>query len=313
MRVLLLPVILSLAVTDGFRRRTRRELSCEHGTYQFAGKQCCLCPKGSRVLWDCTDTAETKCDLCEDGTYMDHPNNDDKCQPCKICDSKGLKQCFLKPNYNGILYLPTIVNMKINERCSKYSNTVCGCQENYYCDKGDLCRACYTCNTCKEHGVKTQCTESNNTVCHDGSADSSSWVIGVVVVVVGVVIALVVVFCLWKRKKCCFQNIPNPDAKNPQEPVPLIDLNPHLCDVADVLGWKVMKQVALRTGMRNTDIEVHELNHPNDVKEQTYGLVEAWSQTQGLNEAYPNLIKTLRDMNKRRKVDEIKKICKTLP
>ncbi|KAI2654315.1 Tumor necrosis factor receptor superfamily member 14 [Labeo rohita] len=82
--------------------------------------------KGYRVLSDCTDKNETNCERCEDGTYMDHPNSDHKCQPCKICDS---------------------TNMEIRSRCSLYSNSVCRCKENHYCNKGEDCKACFPCDT----------------------------------------------------------------------------------------------------------------------------------------------------------------------
>ncbi|KTG39574.1 hypothetical protein cypCar_00005714, partial [Cyprinus carpio] len=87
-----------------------------------------------------------------------------------------------------------------------------------------------------------------------------------------------------------------------------LDLNPHLSEIADVLGWKTMKRVAHHSGISKTGIEEHELNHRNDVKEQTFALLQAWSQRRGLHGAYPALIKTLRHMNERRKADEIQKI-----
>ncbi len=69
-----------------------------------------------------------------------------------------------------------------------------------------------------------------------------------------------------------------------------------------------MKRVAQRSGMSKTDIEEHEWNHRDDVKGQTYALLEAWYQRKGLHGAYPALIKTLCDMNERRTADEIQKI-----
>ncbi len=50
-------------------------------------------------------------------------------------------------------------------------------------------------------------------------------------------------------------------------------MNPHLPEIADVLGWKTMKRVAQSSGMSKIDIEEHECNHRNDVKEQTYAVV----------------------------------------
>lgn len=48
-----------------------------------------VCVTAYRVLSDCTDTTETACDQCESNTYLDHPNNEHNCQPCKICETEG--------------------------------------------------------------------------------------------------------------------------------------------------------------------------------------------------------------------------------
>lgn len=69
-----------------------------------------------------------------------------------------------------------------------------------------------------------------------------------------------------------------------------------------------MKRVALHSGMTAAYIDNHEFNHPNDAREQTYGLLQDWFQKQGLYEAYPALIKTLHTIKERRTADEIKKI-----
>ncbi|XP_016091954.1 tumor necrosis factor receptor superfamily member 6-like isoform X2 [Sinocyclocheilus grahami] len=234
--------MLTEGLTEGRRLRTRRGV-CENGTYQHEGRSCCFCQTGHRFLSHCTDKHDTKCEWCGHGTYIDHPNNDDKCQPCQICDSNA--------------------NMDTMLNCSSSSNTVCRCKDNYYCDKGDLCKACYPCDTCEKHGVKEKCTETTNTVCHDA-----------------------------------------------KEPVHLqdLDLDPYLLDIVEVLDWKTVKRVARRSGMRNTEIEEHELNNKNDVKEQKYTLLQAWSQRQGLRGAYPALIKTLHEMKQRKTADEIQTI-----
>ncbi|XP_059375515.1 tumor necrosis factor receptor superfamily member 6-like [Carassius carassius] len=135
-----------IGLTEGRSLRTRRS-DCDLGTYPHEGRKCCLCPTGYRVLKDCTDTNNTYCELCEHGSYIDHPNSENKCWPCKVCDSNA--------------------NMEEKGSCSEYSNTVCRCKNCFYCDKGILCKACYPCDTCEKHGVKENCTETTNTVCHD--------------------------------------------------------------------------------------------------------------------------------------------------
>lgn len=87
-----------------------------------------------------------------------------------------------------------------------------------------------------------------------------------------------------------------------------VDLNQYLQEIASILPSKLMKDVARRTRMAAADIEQHELNHPKDVKEQTYRLLLDWSQAQGLNKAYPTLIQTLVDLKANTTADQIKKI-----
>lgn len=69
-----------------------------------------------------------------------------------------------------------------------------------------------------------------------------------------------------------------------------------------------MKRVALHSGMTQASIDNQESNHPGNAKEQTYELLREWSQSQGLNKAYPALIRSLHAMKERRTADEIKKI-----
>lgn len=69
-----------------------------------------------------------------------------------------------------------------------------------------------------------------------------------------------------------------------------------------------MKHVALRSDMTTKDIEEQELNHPNDVREQTFGLLEAWSQRQGLDGAYRTLINILQDIGEKTTADKIRNI-----
>lgn len=92
-----------------------------------------------------------------------------------------------------------------------------------------------------------------------------------------------------------------------------VDLIPYLQEIASILPQKYMIDVARRTGMPETDIEQHEINHPRDVKEQTYRLLVDWSQSQGLNEAYPTLIEKLLELKAKRIADLIKQIVQREP
>ncbi|XP_051502502.1 tumor necrosis factor receptor superfamily member 14-like isoform X3 [Myxocyprinus asiaticus] len=148
----------ALVLSEGRQPRRRHE-TCDYEKYEHEGKTCCPCPSGFRVLSDCTDKDATKCEMCKLGSFMTHPNRDHTCQPCKTCN----------PN----------ANMETKKNCSFYSDTVCTCKKYHYCDKGDLCRVCYPCDTCEEHGdVKIPCTETNNTVCRDAQGSDSTGITG---------------------------------------------------------------------------------------------------------------------------------------
>lgn len=275
--------MIAVGVPESRRMRTR-SVNCEGRIYHHGGETCCLCPTGYRVLSDCTVSNDTKCERCEPGSYTDHPNNDHSCQPCKVC------------NHNA--------NMEEKEKCSPYSNTVCRCKKNHYCDKGEQCRACTPCDTCETKEVEKECTETNNTVCKDAKVQISNGVIAAAVLVPIVLIISVVLFCLWKRKKSRKTDLP--EVLEPLKPN--VDLNRYLPEIADHLSWKVMKRVAQKSGMTQAKIDNHERNHPNDASEQTNGLLQEWCQSQGLYKAYPTLINTLYAMKERRTADAIKEI-----
>ncbi|KAK7152931.1 hypothetical protein R3I93_010990 [Phoxinus phoxinus] len=268
----------AVELTEGRRMRKRRD-TCGEGRppYQHEGKTCCQCPTGYRVLRHCTDTNQTACDRCESNTYSDHPNSDHNCRPCKICN--------------------TDANMELETKCSEYSNTVCKCQKDHYCDQGVQCKICKPCDTCDEVDIACNvCKDAKDTTMSNGA-------IAAAVLVPVIAIICLVLFFLWKHKK---STVPKEYVE--VELLKELDLNPYLSEIADHLSWKVMKRVALNSGMTKAYIDNNESNHPNDAREQTYGLLEDWSQKQGLYKAYPALINTLRKIKERRTADEIKEI-----
>ncbi|KAK9959773.1 hypothetical protein ABG768_009874 [Culter alburnus] len=291
-------------VSDG-RRLRKRSADCTDGTYQHEGKTCCLCPIGYRVLLHCTatDKTNTQCQLCDYGTYMDHPNSDLSCRRCKVCN----------PN----------ANMKVKVRCSEYSNTVCGCLEDHYCDKGDHCKFCKACGKC-ENEVKIKCTETNNTVCEDATPKSSepTAIVVPIVVVIIIIVAGVVLFIIYKRRQEMDKPMPKEEVISLFSKVAphfefiqclefiqsYVDIYEYLPEIGEHLSWKVMKRVAQHSGMTTATIDDHENSYPADLKQRTYGLLQEWHQAQGLYKAYPALIKSLRAIKERRTADEIKQI-----
>nr|XP_055028843.1 tumor necrosis factor receptor superfamily member 6 [Misgurnus anguillicaudatus]XP_055028844.1 tumor necrosis factor receptor superfamily member 6 [Misgurnus anguillicaudatus] len=196
--------------------------------------------------------------------------------------------------------------MEIKETCSLVSDTVCVCTEGHYCDKGDLCQICNACDTCEGRGVKIHCTATNNTVCNH-AVDSNGNIIGAVIGVLGTLfIVALIVFVLW-RKKICFKDRTEEETDTLDRLID-VDLNPYLLDIASIMKPSLMRNVARRTGMPRVDIEQHQENHPNDVKEQTYRLLQGWYEFQGLSKAYPTLIKTLHEQRAKTTADLIRKI-----
>lgn len=272
------------------RLMRRRREDCEYGTYPLKGKTCCLCPSGfsAKDFNNCTDKVVTNCEPCGPNSFTTQPNSESSCHGCKICD----------PN----------AGMETKEKCSPSYNTVCGCMEGHYCDKGDLCRVCQPCDTCEERGVKIHCTSTNNTVCND-AVDSNGKIIGAVIgVLVALLVVALIVFVIW-RKKICFKDKTEEKTVPPEELID-VDLNPYIEDIASIMKPAMMRRVARRTGMPPVDIEQHQENHPKDVKEQTYRLLQDWYEFQGLSKAYPTLLKTLQEQGHKTTADQIRKIVK---
>lgn len=65
-------------------------------------------------------------------------------------------------------------------------------------------------------------------------------------------------------------------------PVPEVDLQPLIPDIARALGWKIMKKVAQRSGMPPSVIDSVKLNHPHDSEEWTIELLGKWVESKGM-------------------------------
>ncbi|CAN2388237.1 Tumor necrosis factor receptor superfamily member [Pristimantis euphronides] len=87
-----------------------------------------MCDRGSFVKNHCTSNSTSSvCVICEENTYIDHPNGHDKCFRCKDCD--------------------TWVGLIVKYQCTSTSNTVCECKADHFCQDID-------CDYCDKH---TQC------------------------------------------------------------------------------------------------------------------------------------------------------------
>ncbi|XP_056148280.1 tumor necrosis factor receptor superfamily member 6 [Lampris incognitus] len=229
-------------------RRVKRE-RCQHDFYQHEGKNCCLCAAGEKLSKPCRTTdVDRECLPCELGnTYNSHPNSLPECEPCTSCSHPS-------------------ANLQVETPCNLTKNTVCGCKPNHYCEGGQkYCKFCLP------------------------SQQSYGLGIGLAVTfTVLIIVAALGVYLCRKKQNAQRQCNENPEAiEGPttvdMEPLINVDLSPHVIDIAAVLGWKVMRDVALSSGLSNHDVDCHVHNHPNDIQEQTLQLLICWVEKEGMN------------------------------
>ncbi|KAI5102797.1 hypothetical protein C0J45_8149, partial [Silurus meridionalis] len=89
----------------GNETRLERSDECPEGNYTVSdGKHCCLCPKGYHLLSDCTShLTDPQCEECDLGTYLDHANQESKCEPCTSCGNNDLDLERFLPQISEIL------------------------------------------------------------------------------------------------------------------------------------------------------------------------------------------------------------------
>ncbi|XP_034041431.1 tumor necrosis factor receptor superfamily member 6-like [Thalassophryne amazonica] len=272
--------------------RAKREL-CQDGTYDYEGRTCCLCHIGQRVKEHCTvDGDNPECEFCPAGEYNSHPSSNKFCEPCTSCAQIN-------------------ANLEEAETCTRARDTVCRCKSQHYCSL-ELCKICYPCKECGEEGIKEVCTPTNDTVCNiKGDKQSVGMYVGISIAVL-VIIGLVVtgLYCSKKSKSPGTLNeIQVGSTTDNKELVPLndVELSPHIPEIAKVLGWTVMKNLALSSGMLSTEIDSCKMNHPQDVSEQTVDLLQKWENRMG-RKAGRELLKMLQNNNNNLKAEKVKDI-----
>ncbi|KAL6101969.1 fas [Pungitius sinensis] len=285
---LALCALLCALVADSSAEGSNGGRLCVDGTYEHGGRLCCrLCSAGQHLKEHCTaDLQYGVCENCSANTYNIQANNLDSCEPCTSCSH---------PN----------ANLEVKEACTPVRDTKCRCKKDHYCSSDDTekCRICHPCEVCPE-GIKVACTANNNTVCKDKMEEGTrnGMIIGLVAIVLCVI--GLASFFLFKRYR---KRNGNQDMISPEPEVPLltaVDLQCHLPDIAEIIGWKDMKEVATRSGINDTVIESCQLNHPNDSQEQTLQLLKKWVEMQG-KEASNMLVQILEKNKKRGKAEKI--------
>uniref|UniRef100_A0A8D3DK08 Apoptosis-mediating surface antigen FAS n=1 Tax=Scophthalmus maximus TaxID=52904 RepID=A0A8D3DK08_SCOMX len=236
---------------------------------------------GREVCTDGTYKHEGRtCCLCAAGRRLEsHCSAADDYGKCVLCDSgtynshpNALQRCEPCRSCEH-----PDANLEEEENCTPARNAKCRCQKDHFCiSDTENCRICHACRICGTEGVRVDCTATNNTVCNERSE------------VVLCFVALIPIL----NSLCCSL---------------IADLHLHLPDIAAILGWKDMKDVAMRSGISTTAIDSCKLDHPNNSEEQTLQLLVKWVEKQGMG-ASKDLIEILQKSDKHFKAEKVKEI-----
>ncbi|XP_034464318.1 tumor necrosis factor receptor superfamily member 6 [Hippoglossus hippoglossus] len=288
---------LSVRVVKGLFRSRRQ--ACAHGTYEHEGRTCCLCGVGLRLKTHClANQNHGQCESCESGTYSSHATAQESCEPCTSCEH---------PN----------ANLEVAENCTRANNAKCRCKKDHYCSSGpETCKVCHPCKECGSEGVGVACTATNNTVCNAITEGVNGGKISGIVFAILVICAILIGGALWyrRRRKLHSPHQPSSQTNGNATDVELQPLNDlqlhHVPDIADVLGWKDMQDVAMRSGMTKVEIDSCKRVDPTDSEEQTLQLLLKWVEREGKGGA-KQLTTLLRKSRKKEKAERVEKILRS--
>lgn len=270
--------------TQGRVVRIKRQ-DCPDGTHDQGS--CCNCGPGQKLKKPCTELVQTECELCEGGKeYQSHANYLETCEPCSSCSQIN-------------------ANLEVDQHCTPYKNTVCKCKKNHYCSSGTQpCQICEPCQECGTEGVKEACSATTNTICKGSNATAIT--LGVLIPLALVAACLYGGVYMWKKRQA---NIAasNGVSTGPQEEEPfIVNLRPHIADIAKVIQWKLMRDLAMKSGMSHS-VDTCKNDYPNDSLERTILLLEKWVEKEAMN-ASEKLIGFLKKNNENAKAEEVKRI-----
>ncbi|XP_019945341.2 tumor necrosis factor receptor superfamily member 6 isoform X2 [Paralichthys olivaceus] len=283
---------LPVHLVKGLSRSRRQE--CAHGDYRHEGRTCCMCGPGLRLTTHCSvNQNDGQCESCATGTYSSHPNSQESCEPCTSCGQPD-------------------ANLEEEESCTRARNTKCRCKKGHYCSTStEKCLLCHLCKECGSDGVRVACTATNDTVCHDKSEGGNAGIIAGIIVplVLSALIGVAVWCCRRRNRKQYTPGQPNGNAQT----VELQTLNElqskHMPDIAAALGWKNMRDVAMRSGMTTVEIDSCKQSAPTDPEEMTLQLLSKWIEKEGRGAA-TRLITLLEKNHKRDKAERVAEILR---
>ncbi|XP_030057908.1 tumor necrosis factor receptor superfamily member 10B isoform X2 [Microcaecilia unicolor] len=280
--------------------------------YNERGKKCKNCPAGYYVKVDCeiSETSGT-CAPCTEGTdYTEYPSGLSFCLPCRRC----------KPDEEVV------------SRCTSTRNTVCRCQEGYYCPPEHPCEVCLICTArCPKgkHMVRP-CNATADIQCDDRTENSSSLIVGVVVAVVIVVFLIILIYIIFWKKAAVpgrrhsgsesllwlFQGCPNiltricgsrrserddneqnrtleTRERRPLLPETGVDLRQSFSIFLNNVPFKQWKTFLRELRVSDNEISVAEQNYHGDVREQQIQLLNSWLDRTGSKASVNTLLDAL--------------------
>uniref|UniRef100_A0A3P9PG30 TNFR-Cys domain-containing protein n=1 Tax=Poecilia reticulata TaxID=8081 RepID=A0A3P9PG30_POERE len=276
-----------LNVRHSFREKLRvKRQECQDGTYEHGGINCCKCAAGQRVGEHCTKTAnDGKCVFCVSHfTYNSEPNSKDSCEICTSCSQEN-------------------ANLEEEESCTTIKDRKCRCKKGYYCPKADgTCKICNPCTRCDSTGIKDACTATSDAVCNEETAyneeSTGELLLNLFYNNTFKLLYKIYVDFICEQECCGRSHLPCLF-------IP-VDMESHIVEVAEIIGWKDMSQIALKCQMANA-IENAKLSHHSDGEMWTQELLRKWVEAKG-RPASVEMISTLRKMKKNNKADKIKDV-----
>ncbi|KAM4600172.1 tumor necrosis factor receptor superfamily member 6 [Fundulus diaphanus] len=270
------------------RIRVRRQ-TCQDGVYEHEGRLCCLCAAGQRVQEHCASNAsQGNCVYCERGsTYNTEPNFKESCEVCTSCDHKN-------------------ANLEVDTPCTTSRDTTCKCKEGHFCSSNTgTCKICQSCKTCDPYGVKEPCSATSDAVCNEKPEGLEGGQIAGIVIGVLLLAGLAALIVFRKRIKKvlpCWSDSASPRAPVHESLLP-VDMERHLADVADIVGWNDMVTIA-RASEMSTAIENVKLSNPHNAEMWTMELLSQWVEKKGRN-ASVELVEALKNRSKLSKAQKV--------